>query len=435
MAKILFTVVPAFGHINPTLPVAVELKRRGHDVGYATGADFQTAITAEGFAFFQAGPPRLRPGGTDTSQGMFKSAGALGQYYFLKLLAEVNEESIDPMRAAVERFRPDVIISDSLTYAGGQMAEYYGLPWASFCSVPSMIPSNDAPPMTPWGLPPSDSRLVKMFYSIIRFWQSRFVLLRVTGLDRRFNLIRSGLGLEPVTGCAVRSAISPYLILSPTCEGFEYPRSDWPPQMHLIGPAAWGKGADNVDTHALFEFLDDDDAPIVYVTLGTLHTYRSHRFYKMVIDAFRDDRLQIVVSVGNAMDMSEFSGAPPNFRFERFVPHSKILPRAAVVVHHGGQGVAQDSILYGVPSVVVPIALDLHEMARRCSVAGVSIRIPFSRVNSKRLRAAVRQILEGGEIRRNTKRLQTIFRSTNAAATGAGLIEQLAGTGMAVINP
>ena len=60
MAKFLFIVLPSLGHLNPTMAIASELKKRKHHVGYATGTDVRYSIESEGHEFFQAGPPGMK---------------------------------------------------------------------------------------------------------------------------------------------------------------------------------------------------------------------------------------------------------------------------------------------------------------------------------------------------------------------------------------
>ena len=51
MAKILFFNIPAYGHVNPTLPVVTELVRRGHQLVYYNADTFEQAIKATGAEF------------------------------------------------------------------------------------------------------------------------------------------------------------------------------------------------------------------------------------------------------------------------------------------------------------------------------------------------------------------------------------------------
>ena len=51
MAKILLFNVPAYGHVNVTIPVINELVRRGHEVIYYCTEAFQSVIESTGVTF------------------------------------------------------------------------------------------------------------------------------------------------------------------------------------------------------------------------------------------------------------------------------------------------------------------------------------------------------------------------------------------------
>jgi hypothetical protein len=48
MARILFTVTPAAGHLHPTIPIALALQARGHDVRYCTGLSKVALLERQG---------------------------------------------------------------------------------------------------------------------------------------------------------------------------------------------------------------------------------------------------------------------------------------------------------------------------------------------------------------------------------------------------
>ncbi|WP_051485985.1 glycosyltransferase [Nocardioides sp. J54] len=82
---------------------------------------------------------------------------------------------------------------------------------------------------------------------------------------------------------------------------------------------------------------------------------------------------------------------PRNARVDEFVPHSQVLPHAAVAVTHGGMGATQRALAAGVPVVVVPFGRDQAEVGRRAERAGAGVLLPRRRLTAPRLRAAVRQ--------------------------------------------
>lgn len=58
VATIIFIEIPAFGHVNPSLPLARELVRRGREVIFYTDAEFAALVEATG-ATFPAYPPGI----------------------------------------------------------------------------------------------------------------------------------------------------------------------------------------------------------------------------------------------------------------------------------------------------------------------------------------------------------------------------------------
>jgi UDP:flavonoid glycosyltransferase YjiC (YdhE family) len=77
------------------------------------------------------------------------------------------------------------------------------------------------------------------------------------------NRIRGQLGLVPVGGADDLFGRAP-LLLSMTAEPFEYPRSDWPDNVVLVGPCDWDPPSDPPS------WLHDIDRPIVLVTTSSV---------------------------------------------------------------------------------------------------------------------------------------------------------------------
>ena len=53
--RVLFTTLPAYGSIQPLIPVAQALQNAGHEVAFATSATFCNVVAAAGFRCFPAG--------------------------------------------------------------------------------------------------------------------------------------------------------------------------------------------------------------------------------------------------------------------------------------------------------------------------------------------------------------------------------------------
>jgi sterol 3beta-glucosyltransferase len=72
------------------------------------------------------------------------------------------------------------------------------------------------------------------------------------------------------------------------------------------------------------------------------------------------------------------------------VPHSWLFPKMAAVCHHGGAGTSAAGFKAGVPSVIVPFALDQFAWATRSYELGIgSEPLPFKKINAKNLSLAI----------------------------------------------
>ncbi|HEV7722795.1 MAG TPA: nucleotide disphospho-sugar-binding domain-containing protein, partial [Iamia sp.] len=89
-------------------------------------------------------------------------------------------------------------------------------------------------------------------------------------------------------------------------------------------------------------------------------------------------------------------GDRPDVRAVGFVPLSGILPRADLILHHGGLGTSLAAIRAQVPSLVMPLAYDQLHNARLLEAAGAgcptteaTVRTDIARVARPEARRAV----------------------------------------------
>ena len=203
------------------------------------------------------------------------------------------------------------------------------------------------------------------------------------------------------------------LMLYMTAEPFEYPRSDWPPSVRMVGPGIWDPPAKPP------AWLDEFDKPLVLVTCST-EFQNDGKLVRAALEALAEEEVNIVVTTAG-VDPSSFT-PPPNARIERIVPHSPLLERASCVVCHGGMGITQKALSAGVPVCVVPFGRDQFDVARHVEVADAGTRLPASRLRPDRLRMAVR---EATEKKAGAERIASAFAPAGGPRAAVDALEEL----------
>jgi MGT family glycosyltransferase len=314
------------------------------------------------------------------------------------------------LEQAIEAEQPDVLFVDEGAWGAAAAAEHSGLPWAFSIVSPVPLPSGDAPPFG-LGLRPRHDRLGRLRDRVAKPL-TLGTLERV--IAKHMNPLRAEIGLPQVETIEdVYLAAS--VVIAYTAEPFEYPRSDWPAKLTLVGPGLWEPPADPP------AWLDSLDRPLVLVTCSTLFQ-NDRRLAETACKALADEPYEVVVTTADV----DPSGLPTaaNLRIERYLPHTPLLERAACVVCHAGMGITQKALAHGVPVVAVPFGRDQPEVARRVEVAGGGVRLPARKLTPARLREAVRRAIE---LRPGAERMASAFASAGGAAAAASVLDGLLG--------
>jgi MGT family glycosyltransferase len=404
MAVVLAYVDAVPGRLYPLVPTLLELVRRDHRVAVRCGAEQvellrSIGIPAESIAReierFEPEDWRAR-----TRFGALRSG--LGQF------GERAPFQVPDLERAIAAERPDVLLIDEGSWGAAAAAERSGLPWAFTVVSPMPLPSRDAPPFG-LGLAPRHDRLGRIRDTIVR-------RLALGALERmmasHMNPVRSEIGLPPV-----RTLNDVYLaasvVLAFTAEPFEYPRSDWPAKVRLVGPGLWEPPADAP------AWLGEIERPLLLVTCSTLFQ-DDRRIVEAACEAFAGEQLDAVVTTAD-VDPSGLE-PPPNVRIERFVPHTPVIEHAACVVCHAGMGITQKALAHGVPVVAIPFGRDQPEVSRRVEVCGAGVRLPLRKLSPDRLRQAVHEAIE---CRPGAERVARAFASAGGPARAADALEEL----------
>ncbi len=338
--KVLAYTSPARGHLYPIVPILTELRLRGHDVALRTLAS-EVAPVRE--LQIETAPVSPRVEAIELDDYQARSQAARGKRALAVFLARAEPESHD-LRAAIDAERPDALLIDVNCFGAATVAEASGLPWAMYSPYLLPLPSPQAPPYG-LGLAPAGGPLGRardaLAHRVASRVLDRAVMPQLDALRARHGLP----ALASFSGLLER----PVRLLALTVEGFEYPRTDWPANVRLVGPIAWGPPQ---PAPAWLAGLED---PLVLVTCSTERQHDA-RLVTVALAALPALGMAVVATTA-AHDPGAFD-APAGSRVVSFVAHDAILERAACVVCHGGMGIVQKSLAAGVPVVVVPFGRD-----------------------------------------------------------------------------
>ena len=226
------------------------------------------------------------------------------------------------------------------------------------------------------------------------------------------NEMRARVGLPPLRAYDDQWLAADRFIAL-TAEPYEYPRSDWPPSVRLVGPITWDPPGEPP------AWLAEETRPIVLVSASTAYQ-NDGRLVSTALEALAGEPVAVIATTA-ANDPAGFS-PPPNARIEAFAPHRPIVDRAACVVCHGGQGTTQKALAAGVPVCVVPFCRDQFDVARRVEVANAGAKLHHRRLSPQRLRAAVRAATAK---RPGAERIARAFAAAGGASAAADAVEDL----------
>jgi rhamnosyltransferase subunit B len=220
VSRIVVTTIGSLGDLHPKIAIALELRKRGHTVIFATHKGYQAKIEALGFEFHE-----MRPDGTDNPLEIAQMTDAkTGSEYVVRnwLLPNLRETYTDLMITAKGA---DFIIAGEIVYAARLVAEKLGIRWASSALQPFSFFSAYDPPVL--SLFPFLAKLrplgVTVNRGVINF--AKFV---TKSWAEPIHQLRKELKLPELAGNPlIDDKFSPYLVLAMFSPVLAKPQPDW----------------------------------------------------------------------------------------------------------------------------------------------------------------------------------------------------------------
>jgi MGT family glycosyltransferase len=370
MSRIVYFNVPAHGHVNPTLPVASELVRRGHEVTYFNYAsdDFRGPLERTGAEVRMLSGLNYDPARPDPT---LLHPGP----HLTAFLLEAAWVFLPTLLSELQRLQPDLIVHDTLCPWGRFAARILGI--RSVCTSVMFAFRKDVLPAM---------RLHKLAWTALRgagaltrhFWTA-------AKLRRKYRLD----GLDLVSVLTNRGDLNVVF----TSREFQPHADRFDNSYRFVGPSFAPRAA---ATDFPLDQLSGRRA--IYISLGTLHT-QSERFYRTCIEAFGGWDNPVVMTVGKHTELASLGTIPGNFIVRPFVPQLEVLRRAALFISHAGMNSVQESLCHGVPLLMVPQTDEQAMVANRAASFSTGLVLRCRDLKVDRLRQKARLVLDDPRFR------------------------------------
>ena len=419
--RYLFAPFPVTGHVNPGLPIARELVRRGHEVRWYSTPRFKRTIETMGARWV---PLRNAIPIDEEQFDMWPDRPAEGiaqlRFDLKNSFIEFIRGALADLEAELRREPADVIVGDNASAVVEAVHQKLGIPWAVYGMSVMSTSSRDTAPFG-LALPPSTTALGRLRNKAL-YWLVERVIFREA---HNYNAqLRRDLGLPPLRRSIFDFAKDAHLYLQSGVPSFDYPRTDLAPNVHYIGapipepphgwtpPSWWGQ---------VF------GKRVVLVTQGTINN-DFDQLIRPAIRALAEQNVLVIVTTGsrNAEEV-KIDPLPSNVRVQRFIPYAHLIPHVDLLLTNGGYGSIQIALAHGVPVVAIGKTEDKAEIANRVNWSGVGIGLKTRTATEAQIRKAVQTVLDTPTYAARAEAMRYELAGLDAAKIGAGLLEELAG--------
>lgn len=370
MSRVLWACWDGGGNLPPSLGIAAELGRRGHDVVFHGRPEMVERVLPSGGTAHALSEAR-----TDIACYSFHP---LPTVFGFTGSPAVGRELVD----VVGRERPDVVVIDAM-----------------FATALDRAPEFDAP-------------TVVMVHTFARRladgWRGNLAMQ---------SQWRQQAGFAPLAGIDAlwgdRTAVH-VNTLAALDEGPDFLAN----LRHGAPVLATERRAVSVD----LPWPENDPTPIVMLSFSTVPEQRDVAALQCALDALADLPVHVVATTSGIVEVDELAPTP-NAHLLNFADHDQLLARASVLVGHGGHGTTMRALRAGIPLVTVPaIGADQAGIAAFVETSGLGHGLTRG-TDAPTIAAAVTDVLGDPTYTDAARRVAELFIGRDGAALAADTVE------------
>ena len=388
MSKIAFFCIPAHGHTNPTLGVVRELVRRGHQVKYYSYEPFRAVIEAAGADFVPCDAYDAQLGLTPKDGERIGKDLAFSTHILVETTLALNDMVCRDMAA----WQPDCVVADSMAAWGKAVALKLGIPFVSST--------------TTFAFNQESAKVMKQsFRELLAF----FAAMPKINKDVR-RLQATGYPVKSVLDLIQNDQNTHTIVY--TSPEFQPCAESFSDKYAFVGPSVRPAREQITKTHE----------KLVYISMGTVVNDRL-ALYKNCIAALAGEDVQVILSVGDQVDIAALGPLPENVSVYPRVDQIAVLEKADAFLSHCGMNSASESLYFGVPLLCFPQTKEQGGVAARVTALGAGIML--EKPTQSAIKAAVKLLLSDTKIRENAAEIARGFHRCTGPVAAADKIEQV----------
>jgi len=375
-------VVPELrGHLNASLSLGDELRRRGHEVTFFARLDAKALIEEQGLRCVTFAEKDCPLGSSQTT--LNEIGRNSGMKAFKKMLNYYRNSSkfiLRDLPLALQQEKVDLLLIDQTYRAATAVADLMKIPFFTLCIALNMIQDLSHPPIfMPW-------MYKKGSYANLRNKLGYKILERtVEPLDDLITKwkIQKGLPIKD----RLHEFNSQHLILTQELQEFDLPRKNHIPQVAYVGPFVNSTRFESTG----FPWGKLGEQPYVYASLGTIQN-RIEKVFQTIAKVFQNAPLRLVISAGGGIDLSkvELVGDPI---VVNYAPQLQLIQKAQMVITHAGMNTTMEALKFGKPLLAIPITNDQPGIGARIQFHKCGETLFLKNVSVRTLREKVDRVL------------------------------------------
>lgn len=383
MSKVVFFSIPAHGHTNPTIEVVRGLTSRGHEVWYYSFQEFREKIEEAGANYISCDDylPNLRP---EDEKKVGKDFSAM-----IEMIVDTTVALDEKVCKELEEINPDCIVSDSLCCWGKLFANKLGITY--ICSTTTFAFNQYTAPM-----------MKQSFKEIM------YMLLGIRKVNKKLELLRSH-GYDVKNFVSIIQNDNETNTIVYTSKEFQPMVDTFSDKYYFVGPSV---------ADVMVE-KERNARKKIYISLGTVNN-KNINFYKNCIEAFKDNDIDVIMSVGNNTEISQLGNIPKNFKVENKFNQLEVLQEVNGFISHCGMNSVNESIYYGVPLILFPQQSEQKMVCRRVAELGAGFVLKNDKPQN--IKKAVLEVINNTKYEENAQKLSKSFKNSGGATKAVDAI-------------